>query len=165
MNLYNAVTEYDEILSDLLERLESKEIDEVTFSDTLESVQGDLNEKLLSFAASAKNAEAKAEYIKAAEKELADKRKSEERKAEKIRQIIKDTMNRFELFKISNNLIQVSRRNNPPSVDVYDADSIPEQFWRTKTERSIDKQMLKYELLDREIFGAQIVQTESLVIK
>ena len=60
----------------------------------------------------------------------------------------------------------ISVRINPPSVKVLDEAIIPDQYWKVKETRSIDKIALKEELKQGIIIdGCTLTQTQRLVVK
>ncbi len=68
------------------------ELDEQTIADTLESLEGEVTDKLKGYAAVLKNIEGDIEGMKAAEKAIANRRKFAENKVAKLQSVIDQTM-------------------------------------------------------------------------
>ena len=118
----------DEYLNDLAV-LESLEIDEQTFADTLESLTGDFDNKAVAVAMYSQNLAASAAAIKQAEAQMADRRKRIEAKAEAIKEYLLANMQRTGITKIDSPYFAISVRNNPESVIIDAEISIPPEYW------------------------------------
>lgn len=157
----------DQYLIDL-ERLESMDLDEQTFKDTLEGLSGDLEIKATNVAMFVRNLEASAEAIKNAEKQMADRRKAIEAKADKIREYLKENMLRTGISKIDCPYFQLSIRKNPPSVEVIDQALIPDKYFDIPEPPAptLNKNRLKDDLKNGVIVeGAKLTSGQSLQIK
>ena len=82
------------------DKLNDLDHDEQTVADTLESIQGDMQEKCTNVAAFIRNTEYLADQIKQAEQAMASRRKSLENRADRIRQYLMDNMLRTGITKI-----------------------------------------------------------------
>lgn len=99
-------------------------------ADTLESLSGDMETKATNVAMFARNLEAVAEQIKVAEGTMAARRNAIERRAERIREYLKANMLRTGISKIECPYFKLAIRDNPPSVVIDAAGSIPAEFMR-----------------------------------
>lgn len=107
--------------------------------DTLESISGELEAKACNIAMMARNLEATAVAIKEAEASLSKRRKAIEAKADWLRGYILAAMDATGVQKISSPYFVISARDNPASVDVFDASMVPSQFMREPKPPEPDK--------------------------
>ena len=137
-------------------------------ADTLEGLDGDLEEKCTNVALFVRNLEATAESIKAAEKQMAERRKAIEAKAESVRRYLKDNMQRTGITKIESPYFALALKKNPPSVVIDDPAAIPSDYMVTPPAPppSPDKALIKKAIQDGFIVpGAHLEQGERLDIK
>ena len=112
-----------------LQRLAELDLDEQTISDTLEGLSGELEVKATNVAMFARNLEASAEAIKGAEAQMAARRKAIENRAGRLRQYLKDNMERVGILKIEGPMFALSIRKNPPAVHVEALELVPLEFF------------------------------------
>jgi hypothetical protein len=163
-SLYILASEYQAISEKLLD----SDFDELTISDTLESVGGELEAKCTNVAMFVRNLESSAEQIKLAEKAMAERRKSLENKADSIKKYLKENMQRTGITKIESPWFALTIKKNPPSVVIDDATAIPEKFLVTPPPPppSPDKAAIKLAIQAGEVVaGAHVEQGERLEIK
>lgn len=120
----------DVYLADL-QRLAELDLDEQTVTDTLEGLSGELEVKATNVAMFARNLEASAEAIKNAETVMANRRKAIERRAERIRQYLKENMERVGILKIEGPHFALAIKKNPPAVHVEAQELVPPEFFNT----------------------------------
>lgn len=157
----------DQYLIDL-EKLSELDLDDQTIADTLESIQGDMQEKCTNVAAFIRNTEALADQIKQAEEAMASRRKALERRAESIRTYLQHNMQRCGITKIESPWFQISIRKNPPSVVVDDPSLIPADLMRQPEPPppAPDKKAIKEALTNGfAVPGARLETTERVQIK
>lgn len=157
----------DQYLVDL-QKLESMDIDEQTFNDTLEGLSGDLEIKATNVAMFAKNLEAMALAIKSAESQMADRRKKIEKKQESIEAYLLTNMQRCGIKKIDSPYFSIAIRNNPESLIVDAEVSIPDEFfvYPEIPAPTIDKKKLKAAIqAGATITGVHLERKQSLQIK
>lgn len=157
----------DNFLADI-RKMEEADLDDQTFSDTLEAISGDLEEKAKAVAMFARNLEASAEAIKQAEKQMADRRKALENKADKVRQYLLDNMLKTGISKIDCPYFSLSIRKNPPAVEIIQQDMIPMEYFDIPPMPApqLNKNRLKDDLKNGVIVdGAKLTQGHSLQIK
>lgn len=111
-----------------LKQLEDLDLDDQTVADTLEGLSGELEVKATNVAMFCRNLEASAEAIKNAETVMANRRKAIERRAERIRQYLKENMERTGILKIEGPHFALAIKKNPPAVVIEDDAQIPECF-------------------------------------
>lgn len=118
----------DQFLQDL-KRLEELDLDEQTVADTLEGLSGELEVKAMNVAAFARNLEASADAIKAAEQQMSARRKAIENRAARIRQYLKENMERTGILKIEGPHFALAIKKNPPAVHVEALELVPMEFF------------------------------------
>lgn len=112
-----------------LRKLEELDLDEQTVADTLEGLSGELEVKATNVAMFCRNLEASAEAIKNAEQQMAARRKAIENRAARIRQYLKDNMERTGIQKIEGPHFALAIRKNPPAVHVEALELVPMEFF------------------------------------
>jgi hypothetical protein len=120
-----------------------QDIDAQTSADTLEAVEGVLDDKLLNVARYIASLEHQALGIKEAEQRQAARRKAIENKAELLRDYLKTHMEQTGHTKINAPDISIGLAKLPASVQIDDEALIPEMFWRVDVKRSVDKPLIK----------------------
>lgn len=113
-----------------LKVLEDLELDEKTVADTLEGLSGELEVKATNVAMFCRNLEASADAIKNAEGLMAARRTAIENRANRLRQYLKDNMERTGVLKIEGPHFALSIKKNPPAVHVEAAELVPAEFMK-----------------------------------
>ena len=111
-----------------VEKLANLDLDEATLADTLEGMGGELEEKAQNVVFFARNLEATAAAIKEAEAQMAARRKALEKRAEGLRRYVFSSMQLAGVTKIECPYFRLSIQNNPPAVDVFEADLVPLEY-------------------------------------
>jgi len=164
LTLYSLATAFAQDAAALAEL----DLDDATLSDTLAGLGGDLETKAQNTAMLARNLEALAEQIKAAEQEMIKRRKALENRAARIRAYILDSMQAGNIQKISCPYFVLSRRKNPDHVVIDRADAVPADYWRIPEPPpiEIDKAAIKTAIkAGTEVPGAHLESIERLEIK
>jgi len=167
MNNLALYTIADQYLIDM-QKLQEMEIDEQTFADTLEGLSGELEIKATNVAMFIRNLEASADAIKVAEKAMADRRKLIESKANRLKEYLLENMVRTGITKIESPHFVLSVRKNPPAVDVFNQDMIPDEYFDIPEPPapSLNKNRLKEDLKAGVVIdGARLTAGQSLSIK
>lgn len=158
MNLYTLSANYQQILSLIEDGQEGLE-------DTLESLEGAIEDKLENIGKVIKTVDAEAAGLKAEETRLADRRKSLEANTKRLKLYAEQSMLDAGVKKSKGALFTFSIQKNPAALDIVDEKMIPKAYFTTP-QPVIDKAAIKEELkLGHEIPGAQLTQGESLRIK
>lgn len=139
--LYEMTGQYLEALDFLTDP--ANDIDQQTATDTMEGLDGSIDDKMLNVGRFIVELEHQAEGIKAAMDRMAARRKTAENRAQWLKDYLKSSMEQTGKHKLSDSDIAVSLAKLPPSVIVEDESLIPAEFRRTKTEISIDKTAIK----------------------
>jgi hypothetical protein len=103
------------------------DIDEHTAVDTIDGLEGELDDKIINVAKYIRNLEATAENIKFAENSMRARRHRMESMAKWLKGYILDAMSSTGKKKVSSEWFDVSRRKNPPAVSILDEDAVPDE--------------------------------------
>lgn len=167
MKLYELTEQYN----NLMEAIENGEIPEEAISDTLESITGELEDKLESIACVIKNLKAEAEMLRNEEKALAERRQAKERSIESIKDYLENQMIKAHITKLDKPKASISFRTSK-AVEISDEAEFLE--WAEENNRddllsykvSIAKAAIKQSLeTGAEIPFATIVERKSASIK
>lgn len=158
-----------EIRNDYLEALEVLSDPELdlpaeAITDTLEGLEGQLQEKATNVAAFMRNLEATAAAIKEAEATMARRRKAIENRAAGLRDYLKLNMEASGISRIESPWFELSIRKNPPAVQVPDESLLPDEFKQEVVSVKIDRTALKAALKAGDVPGAQLVSGTRLAI-
>jgi len=151
-----------------MRQLESMDIDDATFTDTLEGLQGDLEAKATNVALFVRNLESFADQIKLAEQGMTARRKAIENKADRIRQYLLDNMQRTGITKIDSPWFSLTVKKNPPSVVIDSLQDIPASMMTQPLPPppSPDKKLIASALkAGQEVAGAHLESDVRLEIK
>lgn len=155
----------DQYLQDI-EKLATLDLDDATFADTLESLQGDMEAKSTNVAAFIGNLEGSAKLIRESAKAQIERADAIEKRAERMRQYLLDNMLRTGITKIECPWFVLSVQKNPAKV-VIDGD-VPSEFMRQPEPPppAPDKKAIGAALKDGlEATWAHLEQSQRLVIK
>lgn len=152
-----------------LDKLNDLDLPEDVVRDTIEGMQGDMQEKCTNVAAFIRNTESLAEQIKQAEQAMAARRKALENRADRIRQYLLESMQRTGITKIESPWFKIALAKNPPSVVVDDEDTLKfahPEFVKVVTTESLDKAAIKEAIKAGQIVeGARLASSDRVSIK
>lgn len=152
----------------MVDALMATDNDSQTIADTIEAESYPLEVKAQNVAYAIKNLEATAAAIKAAEQEMAARRKAIENRALHIKTYLQACMEVAGVSKIECPHFQLSIKNNPPSVEIYEDKLIPAEFMKqpepppAQPDKTAIKEAIK---AGRDVPGAQLVAAKRLEIK
>jgi hypothetical protein len=170
LRLYEIADTYLHALEDLAD---IEDLPEEVIADTLEGLQGSFEAKAVSVGAYIRSLEAEVSAIEEVRKGMEVRRRSLERHADRLREYLKQQMERTGLRHIKvppqrtkAPCIILRLKANPPSVVVEDEELVPECY----KQQVITTKVLKSEIArdlkaDVEVQGAYLVQTTRLVIQ
>jgi len=150
------------------EMVENGEIDEDAIADTLESIDGEFEDKADNIACLIKTCQAEAEAIKAEEKALAERRKVKENQINNLKTYISNTMQTLGKTKIETARNVLSFRKST-ALNISNEEWFMQKYPElVKTE--IVKSIPKKEVTDlikagQEFVGAELVERMNLQIK
>jgi hypothetical protein len=107
---------------------ESGDIPAEQIADTLEALEGDLQEKAVNVAAFTRNLDATASAVREAAKAMLARAERIEKRAESIRAYLLFNMQASGITKVESPWFTLAIRKNPPSVVVDDDAQIPPEF-------------------------------------
>jgi Gp157 protein len=163
LRLYEIADNYLQALEDLAEL---EDLPAEVIADTLEALQGDFEHKAISTAAYIRTLEVEASAIEEAHKGMERRHKALMWHAERLREYLKEQMERTGMAKIKNCYLTLRVQANPPSVMVEDEEAIPACY----KQRVIAVRVLKSEIAralkaGEEVPGARLEQSNRLVIQ
>lgn len=133
--------------------------------ETLQSIEGALEEKLESYAMVIRNIESDVDGLKGEEKRLADRRKTMENGIKRMKETMHYAMSSTGETKVKGEKFTFTIQKNPPSLKVLDESVIPKEFF-VVVAPSLDKKAIMEQLkAGNEVTGTQIQQGESLRIR
>ena len=158
MNLY----EINGSILQLAEMLESGEIDETVYNDTIESLGAEI--AVEDVVKAIRNKQAEAEAIKAEADKLTDKRRRAEAAAEGLKNILLTYLTATQQKKVSAGVFAISRGASK-SVEILNEAAIPEAYLIAQPPK-VDKKAILAKLKEGEaIEGAQLKESEFVTIK
>lgn len=122
---------------------ENNDLDDEVVSDTLEAIEGEMEEKGINIASYIGNIEATADAINTAIKQMQARKKAIENKADSLRNYLKMNMERTGITEISCPYFQIKIKKRPASVLITDESLIPNKFKTKKIIWTVDKKAIK----------------------
>jgi hypothetical protein len=147
---------------------DSGEVPAEQVADTLDALDGDIQEKAVQVAAFTRNLDATAAAVREAAKAMLSRADRIEKRAESIRAYLLFNMQAAGVTKVESTWFTLSVRKNPPSVVIDDEAALPEQFIMQppppapRPDRDAIKRAIK---AGEDVPGARLTQTERLEIK
>lgn len=164
--LYAIAENYLAALQTLESLLDSGEIPQNVFDDTIDGLGGELEAKAINVIGYAKNLEAESMAIDAAIKAMTARKKAIDAKDERLRAYVKEQMERAGITEIKCPYYVIKLRNNPLRVVIDNESGIPEDCWRVIPEkREPDKSAIKAMISTEEVSFAHLERTTRLEIK
>lgn len=143
----------------------AEDSDPEVFADTLECLEGELEEKADNYAKVIKILEGDVNSIDSEIKRLQERKKSISANVKRIKSNLENTMRVTGKTKFKTLLFSFGIQKNPASVSILDETNIPEEFWKPQ-DPVLDKTKLKdYLTLNGSTEYAELVQTEGLRIR
>lgn len=159
MTLYEITDQYKQLVE------MAEEVDPDVLADTLEGIEGELEEKAENYAKVIRTLEVDLQGIKGEVDRLTKRKKMIENNIDRIKRSLQEAMISVEKRKFKTQLFNFSIRKNPPSVRIIEGEVIPNDFWKQPSP-VLDKESLKSYLKDNgNQEYAELVQTESLSIR
>lgn len=152
-------------LEGIYAQLQSMDLDDETFKDTLESIdfEKDFAQSCEWFIKMQRNAEADAERFKAEKDAFAKKQKEAELRAERFKERIKEAMILTNQQKVDTGLFKLSLRKTE-SVTISDPLNLPDEFLKVKVEPN--KAEIKKAIKNGQfVLGAELTEGRSVIVK
>ena len=159
--LYELTNDY----MNLLELAEDPDIDEQAFMDTLEGIEGALEDKADGYAKVIRTLEGDAAACDAESKRLRNKKQTIENNIKRMKTALQYAMEVTGKTKFKTALFSFGIQKNPASVVIDHAGKIPANYWIPQPPE-LDKKAIKAYLKENEgVEWAHLEQTESLRIR
>ena len=159
--LYELQGEYQR----LYQLAEEEELTLEDIQDTLESLDGEMEDKAVGYAMVMKDIEGQIDVIKKEVERLNSKVKTLNNNKDRMKNALQDAMIQTDNKEIKTDLFNFKIQNNPPSVKVLQESEIPEQYFIPQ-EPKLDKKGILAELkAGKDIQGVEMVQGQSLRIR
>ena len=160
-----------ELTDEYLRFLDEVDEDDEAFIDTLESIEGEIEDKADNYAKLIKEFEAEAEKFDKESKRLADKRDAIKNKVSRMKRSLEQAMIVTGKTKFKTELFSFGIQKNTPSVvlsfddkDVAEIDKLPDRF--VKVTKTVNKTAIKDAINAGEDIGfAHLEQSESIRIR
>lgn len=158
--------ELSETMYELLNLMQSGEIDDETYQDTIESLdlQNDFENKVGNYVHVIKELEANNEVLRNEEKRLAKRRRSQEKNIVRMKETLLDTMKLVEEERIDTGTHKVSTRKGPVKLKIVNEDFIPKKFYKEQAPKLDRRELLAY-VKDNELKGIELEQSEGVMIR
>jgi hypothetical protein len=143
-------------------RVEDPQIDDRTLADTVEGLS-DLPEMLTAILRAALDDEAMAGGLKGRIIEMEERLTRFEERAAKRRQIVKETMVKVDLKKLSAPDFTATVRSGTPSLIVLDENAVPSIYWEPREPRLNRQELLSELKQGSEISGVALNEPEPVL--
>ena len=158
--LYDIANEFEKSLDNLLDHDDSDLINEI------ESIEGEFKSKSANVAKYIRNLEHLASGIKEVEKNQKERRSSLEKKILRLKDYLRINFEKTNTEKIESDDIVIAIYKNPVKVNITDEEKIPEEFFKIKETKLLNKDKIKESLKDGEdIPGCELIQEKRISIK
>ena len=159
--LYQLSEEYQELLSMALD----PDIDEEALADTLEGIEGEIEDKAEGYAKVMRNLEADASAIKAEIARLTERKKHIEANVDRMKRSLEAAMRLTGKTKFKTSLFSFNIAKNPASLKIDMPDRVPDEFLIPQ-EPKVDSAAIKKELKEGVVYDwCHLEQSESLRIR
>lgn len=149
----------------LLDMIDDPEIDAQTLADTMEAIEGELEEKADNYARVIADASALSDGLKAQIDRLTERKRAIENNTKRMKEALQDAMQSTGKTNFKTQLFSFRIQKNPPSVNITEGAKLPEKYLIPQPEK-IDKKSIIADLkAGSMIDGCTLVQSESLRIK
>ncbi len=138
-SLYEIAARYEQALI----KLTDADLPEEVVQDTLEGIEGEIEEKAVNVAKFIGNLESQAKQIDEAVKAMKARQTSLKNRSARIKTYLHDNMEKSGITAISCPYFDIKIKKNPPSVIIEDEALIPSEFTDTKTVVTINKTAIK----------------------
>jgi len=167
MHLMSKLYELTDNYRKVWEMVDDDTVDLAVIEDTLQSIEGELEEKAGNIAKFVKSMEYDVDAMKAEEKRISERRKATENRINNIKAYVQMQMELANLNKIKTPTMTISLQKNPPSVSIEDDTAIPAKYIIVIPEQhQPDKKRIAEALKNGEVVpGAVLKQGKNLRIR
>ncbi|WP_340293769.1 siphovirus Gp157 family protein [Staphylococcus coagulans] len=161
------MTNIFEINEKYLEVLEmvNQDVDPQIIEDTLESIESELHEKVDNTIGLKRSVDGDVDVIDKEIKRLQDIKKQKQNLSDRLKQILQDMLDQRDLQKYRTPTNYIYKRKNAPSVYVTN-ESLLDKSYFIQQEPKLNKKQIKEDIkAGVDVTGAELRDSESLVIK
>ncbi|MGH8651362.1 MAG: siphovirus Gp157 family protein [Gammaproteobacteria bacterium] len=163
LRLYEIAATYLHALEALAEM---EDLPQEAIADTLEGLSGTFEDKAVNVGAYIRTLEAEASSIEDARKNMERRQQGLKRHAGRLRDYLKQQMERTGLTKVKNHYLLLRVQANPPGVAIEDERQIPERYKHTEITVKLSRNEIARALkAGEDVPGARLEQTTRLVIQ
>lgn len=149
----------------LRDMLDDEMIDDQTFLDTLEGIEGEIEAKTENLLKFEREILADVSAIDAEIKRLTRIKSARQNRAKALREYLRFNMDRSGITKIASPMFTATLKAPSKVLVVENEDEIPEEYWRVKTTRSLDRKAVLDALKEGvEIPGATIGESKRALL-
>lgn len=159
-NLFELSTKFAELLNMVDEGYTLEEL-----QDTLDSIQADMDTKVDNTVGLIRSVEADVEAIDKEVKRLQELKRSKVNFVDRLKGYLQDALEVQDIKKYRTSTNYIYKRKNAPSKDIVDETKIPSEYWLSQEPKLNAKQLVDDLKAGKDIPGAQLKQTISLVVK
>ena len=167
MNLYDLTNDYQDLLNYAQSVDFTDEEQLQMFQDTLDSLDGAIEDKAEGIAHVLKQLEYDEMVVNEEVKRYQKKKKALANNQKRLKEYLQNSMEYVGKDKIKTPKFSINIQNNPPKLIVDDENEIPKEYWEEQSPK-LDKRSLLEDLKNDEsddFRGARVVQERSLRIK
>ncbi|MBA8777466.1 siphovirus Gp157 family protein [Staphylococcus schleiferi subsp. coagulans] len=143
----------------------NQDVDPQIIEDTLESIESEIHEKVDNTIGLKRSVDGDVDVIDKEIKRLQDIKKQKQNLSDRLKQILKDMLDQRDLQKYRTPTNYIYKRKNAPSVYVTN-ESLLDKSYFIQQEPKLNKKQIKEDIkAGIEVAGAELRDSESLVIK
>ncbi len=159
-NIFEINEKYLEVLE-----MANQDVDPQIIEDTLESIESELHEKIDNTIGLKRSVDGDVDVIDKEIKRLQDIKKQKQNLSDRLKQILQDMLDQRDLQKYRTPTNYIYKRKNAPSVYVTN-ESLLDKSYFIQQEPKLNKKQIKEDIkAGIEVAGAELRDSESLVIK
>ncbi len=159
-NIFEINEKYLEVLE-----MANQDVDPQIIEDTLESIESELHEKVDNTIGLKRSVDGDVDVIDKEIKRLQGLKKQKQNLSERLKQILQDMLDQRDLQKYRTPTNYIYKRQNAPSVYVTNEKLISHEYWVSQAPKLNKKQIKEDIKAGIEVAGAELRDSESLVIK
>ena len=166
MNLYELTQQQLELKAKLL----TMDLDQETIADTLEGSSLEISKKIENYGIVLRDRESFVDAIAKEIERLTERMNAEKKRIERTKNWLLSSMVTLEIKQVECPLFTIAVQDNPPSVDVYNDNLIPEEYMRVPEPKppvpAPDKRLILSDLkAGKEVAGCVLKRDKRIVIK
>ncbi|WP_353458373.1 siphovirus Gp157 family protein [Staphylococcus coagulans] len=159
-NIFEINEKYLEVLE-----MANQDVDPQIIEDTLESIESELHEKIDNTIGLKRSVDGDVDVIDKEIKRLQDIKKQKQNLSDRLKQILQDMLDQRDLQKYRTPTNYIYKQKNAPSVYVTN-ESLLDKSYFIQQEPKLNKKQIKEDIkAGIEVAGAELRDSESLVIK